>query len=123
MTAPSPDRAVVAVCGELDMQTSLDLTEATDALPFAGLDLTLDLSGVTFMDSAGLNTLLRLRRRVRAEGATLSLSGVPDQALRVLELTGTTSLFVVLPSPAAAWRAAGPIPAVPAARGGACNPS
>ncbi|MEW1635303.1 STAS domain-containing protein [Streptomyces sp. NPDC093801] len=125
VTAPSPGRAVVAVSGELDVDTGPQLTEATDALTLPGLDLTLDLSAVTFMDSCGLNTLLRLRRRACAEGAMLRLCGAPQQALRVLDLTGTTGLFVLLPSQTgvAAGQAAGPVPALPVARGGACNPS
>ncbi|RST08689.1 anti-sigma factor antagonist [Streptomyces sp. WAC07149] len=45
-----------------------------------GLDLTLDLSQVTFMDSMGLNTLLRRRWRACEEGATLHLSGVTGPA-------------------------------------------
>lgn len=86
--------------GRRTRHDSPGLAEATDALTLAGLELTVDMTAVTFMDSSGLNTLLHLSRRACREGAILRLSGVPEQALCVLEYTGASSLFFLLPSSA-----------------------
>ncbi|RCH61742.1 anti-sigma factor antagonist [Streptomyces sp. SDr-06] len=66
--AEHPCRAVVAVSGELDLDTCPYVIEATGALSLHGQTLIMDLSAVTFMDSVGLNLLLRLRQRAEEEG-------------------------------------------------------
>ncbi|WP_158717824.1 STAS domain-containing protein [Streptomyces sp. NRRL F-2664] len=81
--------------GELDMDTAPHLTDAADAVDLHGQTLTLDLSDVTFIDSCGLNALLALRRRVGLAGGTLELFGLPEQGLRLLDLTETRPLFVL----------------------------
>ncbi|MFD5891968.1 STAS domain-containing protein [Streptomyces sp. NPDC060334] len=86
------DRAVMAVAGELDVNTIPYIMEATDALAL-GQPLTLDLSGVTFMDSSALNMLLILRDRAHTEGGMVELRKVTAQTLRLLERTGTRPLF------------------------------
>ncbi|MGW9087238.1 STAS domain-containing protein [Streptomyces yangpuensis] len=96
--AVRPGRTVLTVTGELDMDSAPRLTEAVDPLDL-GRTLTLDLSAVTFVDSCGLNALLALRHRVRLAGGTLELNGLPDQALRLLDLTGTRSLFTLCAGP------------------------
>ncbi|MFD9373522.1 STAS domain-containing protein [Streptomyces sp. NPDC060020] len=88
---------VVTLSGELDMTTCPYVTRATDALALKGHTLALDLSAVTHMDSSGLNMLLTLRNRARDEHGVVHLCGVPRQPLRVLDLTGTRSLFTLRP--------------------------
>ncbi|MFE4863118.1 STAS domain-containing protein [Streptomyces sp. NPDC056670] len=94
-----PYRAVVAVSGELDLDSCPYVTEATDALPLRGQTLVIDLSAVTFMDSMGLSMLLRLRRRAENESGTLELCGIGEQVARVLELAEARPLFTCVPCP------------------------
>ncbi|MFD3701497.1 STAS domain-containing protein [Streptomyces sp. NPDC058646] len=90
-------RTVLILTGALDMDTVPRVTATTDTLSLAGHTLVLDLSAVTFMDSSGLNTLLTLRNRTAAEQGTLELCGLPDQALRLLDITGARALFTLTP--------------------------
>lgn len=99
--ATRPGGTVVTVAGDLDLATCPYVTRATDTIPLRGRTLTLELSAVTFMDSTGLNMLLGLRERARAEGGTLDLAGLPDQARKVLAHTGTGDLFTLRPGLAA----------------------
>jgi len=62
--------------GELSLASVPGRLAEADALVRAG---TLDLSGVTHADSAGLAFLLELTRRARASGASLQLVGLPPQ--------------------------------------------
>ncbi|MFJ3673325.1 STAS domain-containing protein [Streptomyces sp. NPDC090106] len=91
-----PGDTLVNLTGELDRQALEQISEITDRLD-GSRHLTLDLSGLTFMDSSGLYLLLELRRRTETAGGTLELRGVRGPALRVLELTGTRGLFTLLP--------------------------
>ncbi|WP_405977589.1 STAS domain-containing protein [Streptomyces sp. NBC_00158] len=99
--AMRPGGAVVTVTGDLDLATCPHLIRATDTIPLEGRMLTLELSAVTFMDSTGLNMLLGLRERARAEGGTLDLAGLPEQARNVLDHTSTSDLFALRPGRAA----------------------
>jgi anti-sigma B factor antagonist len=79
---------VVSV-GELDIGGA---PEAEDVLREAegdGVsDLTLDLSGLTFMDSTGLRLVVAADRRAREAGRTLHVVRGPAAVQRVFELTG-----------------------------------
>ncbi|MFJ6784427.1 STAS domain-containing protein [Streptomyces yangpuensis] len=97
--AVSTDRTILTVSGELDMDTAPLLTEWADAIDLHGQTLVLDLSHVTFIDSSGLNVLLALRRRVGLAGGTLELVGLCEQALHLLDLTGTRDLFTLRTGP------------------------
>ena len=84
-------RALTArLSGEIDHHGAREMMEALDRaiahhLP---LRLTLDLSGVTFMDSSGLAVLLRCKRRMDAVGGCVKAVAVPTQPRRVLDAAG-----------------------------------
>ena len=56
-------------------------------------DLTLDLGGVTFMDSSGIAVLLRAHRRMGELGGTVKVIHVPEQAGKVLRAAGIDRLI------------------------------
>ncbi|TYC76384.1 STAS domain-containing protein [Streptomyces sp. CB01881] len=95
--AGTSQHPVAAVCGEIDQDCAAGLgralIHALDASPGV---LTIDMTGVSFTDSTGLNILLRVR--ARQTGKTLSLR--PGRFLsRILDLTETTTLFAIEPAP------------------------
>ncbi|WP_234320961.1 STAS domain-containing protein [Streptomyces katrae] len=94
--------AVAAVAGALDIHTAQDLHEQATAVPATHPHLVLDMSQVTFCDSSGLNTLLRLRRHAAAAGGSLALAAVPGQAMRMLSVTDTDAVFTLHSRPAQA---------------------
>lgn len=84
------------VSGEIDLATADELcAHILDAYAAHGAPVTLDLSGVTFMDVSGLHVLLRVRARISAsDGAgALRLRGLPRGVLRLLALAGVAPLF------------------------------
>jgi anti-sigma B factor antagonist len=91
----SGDVAVATVTGSLDLHTAPLFhdrgTESLEQGPF----LIVDLGGVTFCDSSGLNALLRLHRQAQAAEGRLSLAAVPAPLARMLEMTGTDALLHV----------------------------
>ena len=87
--------SVLYVAGEIDMATAPALRDAAlQALVEHGPSLTLDLGGVTFMDSTGLHVLVGTYRRVRAHGGTFAMRHVPDIVRKLLRVTGLDEVLV-----------------------------
>lgn len=81
------DGVELVLSGELDLSgTDLLLSESED-VPDGGT-LTLDLTGLSFMDSSGVKVLMNLDRRSKREGWSLTIENPHGQALRLLELCG-----------------------------------
>lgn len=57
--------------------------------------VTVDLSGLRTVDSAGLSMLVLLRERLGRVGATVSLRSPPEQIDRILEVVDFGSLFTI----------------------------
>jgi anti-anti-sigma factor len=85
---------VIRLAGELDLATApeveheLQSVEATDAR-----SIVLDLSGLTFMDSSGLNLILRAEVRSRADSNRLRLRRGPANVQRVFAITGMDGML------------------------------
>jgi anti-sigma B factor antagonist len=99
---PEEHRVVIRIKGELDMAAAPDLTEAiVGAKDSAGV--TLDLSGVTFLDSSAIGALVSSGRSLAEAGSRLEIGPRSDIVTRVLEITGladTSEAFDVLPGDA-----------------------
>lgn len=88
---------VVRASGEVDVSSAPELRAVLMTLPESSVKVVVDLSDVTFLDSTGLGVLVAAMKRFREGGATGSMHLVVTrpQILKVLEVTGLTSLFVV----------------------------
>ncbi|MFI5494548.1 STAS domain-containing protein [Actinoplanes sp. NPDC051859] len=89
-TARETDDYVRLRCvGEIDQSSVPCFAAALDAaLPGRRL-VEVDLSQVTFMDSSGINTLVKHR----VEGCELVVVDVPRHIRRILEITGLHQIF------------------------------
>ena len=87
---------VIRLQGELDMCAAptlgRDLTEALDGMPHT---ISLDLSGLTFLDSTGIRVLVGAHRRAAAQGCGFILRSPQRSVLRVLKLTGLDQVLVI----------------------------
>jgi anti-sigma B factor antagonist len=57
-----------------------------------------DFSELTFIDAAGLGTLIAIRLRAEKQHVTLQLAGVPAHMRRLLKLSGQETRFTLLPT-------------------------
>jgi anti-sigma B factor antagonist len=79
---------VVTVSGEIDIQSGPQLRDQLlRTMRRHGARLALDLTGVTFIDCAGINILLATRRRAQLEGGWLRVIRASPRVQRVLALT------------------------------------
>jgi anti-sigma B factor antagonist len=82
--------------GELDMSTAPLLREEFQRLSAeVAPRVTVDLSGLGFVDSTGLSVLISALKRFRAEGGDMVLRAPTPSILRVLEITGLTEVFAI----------------------------
>jgi anti-sigma B factor antagonist len=86
---PDPQGVRIRLVGELDLATSPELDRLLDELAGNGhSQLLIDLTGVEFMDSTGLASILRALDAARHNGHRLSVRRGSPQVQRLFELTG-----------------------------------
>jgi anti-anti-sigma factor len=88
----SADDPVLLLHGEIDVASVVGLRTAVDGLPRDPGRLTIDLAGVTFMDSTGLGWLAALAKG----GCEVSLRSTPDTIRKLLDVTGVGAIVTVL---------------------------
>lgn len=93
----NPDRPVIYLLGDIDIQAAAAVREAGDEAiaAAAGGTVTIDLRGVTFLDSTGLGALVGVRTSAVESDTGLVLRAVPEPAGRVLAITGLDKVFTV----------------------------
>lgn len=90
--------AVFALRGELDFESMVQLDEAGERELARGRGagaVVADCSRLTFCDSSGIGSLLRLFQQLSAQGRVLRLAAVPDAVARIFALTGLDQIFAV----------------------------
>jgi anti-anti-sigma factor len=81
-----PSRVRIVVAGEVDMETAPELSNCL--LDHSNADVIVDLSRVGFLDSSGVNVLVKAYLRLEDAGHTLRTIGEQDHVLKVLEVLG-----------------------------------
>jgi len=90
--------ALLSVAGEIDLATAEAFRDQLRRLiAEAHSPALVDLSGVTFMDSSGVDALASARRRAGDAGVELILVAPSPPVRRVLELTALWDHFAVRP--------------------------
>lgn len=84
----------VQVEGEIDAYTAPKLREAI--FPLSEKDsvkMTIDLSGVSYMDSTGLGVIVGVFKSVRAHNGEFKLVGLSDRLKRLFDITGLADII------------------------------
>jgi anti-anti-sigma factor len=86
--------AILRLLGEFDIagagQLDACIKESSRNSPD---EVVIDLSGVTFLDSRGLRSLIRTRELGPEAGWSLKLVRGPEQVQKIFELTGLDAVF------------------------------
>jgi anti-sigma B factor antagonist len=86
---------VVELSGELDANTSPVAQQQILPLATEGSRILLDLSGVSFMSSAGLRLLLSTYRQVTTQKGIVALAGLSEDLADTMSMTGFASFFTI----------------------------
>lgn len=91
---------VVTVQGEIDHDVKDALSEALMSEDGAAAPprIVADLSGVTFMDSSGINVFVAAYQQVSGAQGWLRIAGAQEPVLRVLALVGLNALIPCHPT-------------------------
>ena len=88
------DEVRIALAGELDIGSAMDLDEALIAAERSGASrIVLDLSELVFLDSTGLRAILSAELRASVDGFHLVLVPGPERVQRLFALTGTAEFL------------------------------
>ena len=80
--------------GEIDAYTAPKLKEELYPLTENGaVHITIDLSGVGYMDSTGLGVFVGLFKNVRAKGGDLQIVGLSERLERLFDITGLADII------------------------------
>ena len=90
----APERvATVALHGELDLSMRSQLRERFEEASQRAVDVIVDLTGVTYMDSSAISALIALHRELFERNGTLQLHMKRNAAYRLVEIAGLTDVF------------------------------
>jgi anti-sigma B factor antagonist len=87
------EAAVVALAGEIDASSAAAAQQQILPLAGPGARLVLDMSGVTFMSSAGLRMLLSTYRQISANQGRVVLVGLSEELSDTMAMTGFLVFF------------------------------
>ena len=87
---------IVRPTGSIDLSTAATLRTSIFDAHGGGGDVTVDLTGVEFVDSVGLSVLVAAHQRFVADGRSVDFV-VPGHLLRTFEITGLTQVLLIRP--------------------------
>ncbi len=92
------DHTIVTICGEIDLYTAPRLHSELAGLLADDMParVVIDMSGVEFCDSTGMNVLLSCLRRARERGGELEIAAPKPAVRKILQVTGLDSVFTLV---------------------------
>jgi anti-sigma B factor antagonist len=89
--------AVITLSGHMTLGTSLKVADSqiNGAISDGVTKMVLDLTGVDYMDSAGLGMLVYVYGAMREKSGTLRLCGVAERLRSLLQLTKTDTFLPI----------------------------
>jgi anti-sigma B factor antagonist len=105
-SAPTPHRDrpnVLPLKGEIDLHVSPVVTASLNAMIEKKPDrVVIDLSEVTYIDSAGLAALIQAMQKVEAYGGKFLLAGLQETVRSIFEISRLDQVFQIFPDTDAA---------------------
>ncbi|MGA7275533.1 MAG: STAS domain-containing protein [Candidatus Udaeobacter sp.] len=102
--APEGDRSnVLPLKGEIDLHVSPSVTASLDSMIEKKPErLVVDLSDVTYIDSAGLAALIGAMQKVEGYGGKFLLAGLQETVRSIFEISRLDQVFQIFPDAEAA---------------------
>ncbi len=91
----SEGQICIGLAGRLDGAGAVVLDQVMKAAGERSCSLAMDLTGVTYLSSAGIRSLLVQEKALRKHGARLVLAGLQPQVRQAMEMSGLLAQFAV----------------------------
>ncbi|SMH53664.1 STAS domain-containing protein [Mesorhizobium australicum] len=89
-----PDHILMQVVGRLDTVHAKSFeTYISETIRDSATAIVIDMSGVDYVASSGLRSLLIAAKQVKAVGRDLSLSGLQPSVREVFDISGFSTIF------------------------------
>jgi anti-sigma B factor antagonist len=97
-TAPHNQTGILALEGEIDLHRSSQIKETLETLVSKKVPrILLDFSGVTYIDSSGLATMIETLQRIQSYGGKLAMFGLRDSVRSIFEIARLDQIFSIFP--------------------------
>ncbi len=90
--------SIVTLSGDVDLESSPDARRVLLECAGRKRPILVDMSGVTYIDSSGVASLVETYQAARGLGFTFALVALSDSALRVLQLARLDKVFTIFDS-------------------------
>ena len=90
------EKIIFAIKGRLDTTTAPQLQEVLIPAFDESKDITLDFTELVYVSSAGLRVLLMGQKQAKKTGGAMSLTGVSEEVMEVLEMTGFSDMLTIV---------------------------
>ncbi|MBS0658278.1 MAG: STAS domain-containing protein [Verrucomicrobia bacterium] len=88
--------AVVALTGEIDLHQSSQVLARIDPLIKARTPkIRIDLSGVSYMDSSGIATMIDAMQRTQSYGGQFTLAGIGPGVMKIFKIARLDQFFEI----------------------------
>jgi len=86
---------IVGLTGDIDLESSPEARRVLLAEVEKGTRVLADMSGVNYIDSSGVASLVESLQSARAKGGDFALAAVSESAMRVLQLARLDKVFTI----------------------------
>ena len=107
MAETTPTTGILALEGEIDLHRSEEIKETLRPLIDQKTQrILIDLSGVNYIDSAGLAVFIETLQRVKSYGGRFAVFGLRESVRSIFEIARLDQVFQIFPDEAAAQASA-----------------
>ena len=89
-------KLILAIEGRLDTTTAPQLQEVLIPAFDDSKEITLDFRELVYVSSAGLRVLLMGQKQAKKTGGAMTLTGVSEEVMEVLEMTGFADMLTIV---------------------------
>ncbi len=89
------ENVTINISGRLDTQTAPELEQELDVVLADCKDLTLDMTALEYVSSAGLRVILKAQKTMNTKGS-MKLTNVNESIMEIFDITGFIDILTIV---------------------------